>query len=170
MGFRFSLNNANTVGHLIEGDLITFAKETLKSDENFYPIIEFIQNFLNQRDFYTSENFRNQPLGINGNEDCGQMAAWYIFGVMGFYPVASGTGEYAIGAPQFPKLTLQYSVNGAPKNLQIVANNLSEANMYIQKVSLDGRILTRPFIKHSEIISGKKLVFEMGPAPNKSWK
>ncbi|MEO5997966.1 MAG: GH92 family glycosyl hydrolase [Chitinophagaceae bacterium] len=119
---------------------------------------------------HTTENFRNQPLGINGNEDCGQMAAWYIFGVMGFYPVASASGMYAIGAPQFPKLTLNYSVNGAPRSLQILANNISEENKYIQKVMLDGKLLDKPFISHKEIISGRKLVFEMGPEANKDWK
>ena len=117
-----------------------------------------------------TENFRNQPLGINGNEDCGQMAAWYIFGVMGFYPVASASGMYAIGAPQFPKLTLNYAVEGKARSLEITANNLSDANKYIQKVSLDGKQILTPFISHSDIISGTKLVFEMGAAPNKDFK
>jgi predicted alpha-1,2-mannosidase len=119
---------------------------------------------------HTTENFRNQPLGINGNEDCGQMAAWYIFGVMGFYPVVPGSGIYAIGAPQFPQLTLHYSVNGTPKTLQVTADKISEANKYIQKVSLDGKQLDTPFISHRDIVNGSKLVFEMGPEPNKNFK
>jgi predicted alpha-1,2-mannosidase len=119
---------------------------------------------------HTTENFRNQPLGINGNEDCGQMAAWYIFGVMGFYPVVPGSGMYAIGAPQFPQLTLHYSVNGTPKTLQVTADKISEANKYIQKVSLDGKQLDTPFISHRDIVNGSKLVFEMGPEPNKNFK
>ncbi|MEO5647715.1 MAG: GH92 family glycosyl hydrolase, partial [Chitinophagaceae bacterium] len=64
---------------------------------------------------HTSENFRNQPIGINGNEDCGQMAAWYIFGVIGFYPVSPASAEYAIGAPQFPELILSYVAGGKPR-------------------------------------------------------
>ncbi len=119
---------------------------------------------------HTTINFRNQPLGINGNEDCGQMASWYIFGVMGFYPVTPASGIYAIGAPQFPKLTLQYKAGNQAKQLVIIANHISEENKYIQSVRLDGKIIDHPFISHSQIINGKKLVFEMGPLPNKEWK
>lgn len=119
---------------------------------------------------HTTENYRNEPLGINGNEDCGQMAAWYIFGVMGFYPVTPASGIYAIGAPQFPKLTLKFKVNNKPKIFTIVANNLSTENKYIQSVRLDGKPIDHPFISHASIVSGNKLVFEMGPQPNKNWK
>lgn len=119
---------------------------------------------------HITENFRNQPLGINGNEDCGQMAAWYIFGVMGFYPVSSASGIYAIGAPQFPKLTLHYKAGNATKTLTIIANNLSEQNKYIQKLTLDGKIIATPFLSHQEILDGNNLVFEMGPQANKDWK
>jgi predicted alpha-1,2-mannosidase len=119
---------------------------------------------------HTSENFRNQPIGINGNEDCGQMAAWYIFGVMGFYPVAPASAEYAIGAPQFPELTLHFTANGKARTFQIVAKNISEQNKYIQKVMLDGSALNKPFITHQQIINGHKLIFEMGAQPNYNWK
>lgn len=119
---------------------------------------------------HTTENFRNKPIGINGNEDCGQMAAWYIFGVMGFYPVAPASGEYAIGAPQFPSLTINFTAGGKPRTLEIIANNLSEANKYVQRVTLDGQPLRRPFISHQEVIKGRKLVFEMGAEPNYNWK
>src|SRR5260221_1942102 len=119
---------------------------------------------------HTTENFRNQPLGINGNEDCGQMAAWYIFGVMGFYPVTPASGIYAIGAPQFPKLTLHYKAGNQLKTLTIIAENISEKNKYIQQVTLDGKVIEHPFITHDEIISGSKLIFKMGPQPNKNWK
>ena len=116
-----------------------------------------------------TENFRNQPIGINGNEDCGQMAAWYIFGVMGFYPVTPASGMYAIGAPQFPSLSLQFTANGKPRLFSIIAKNLSEQNKYIQKVELDGQPLNSPFISHAQIVNGRQLVFEMGPAPNYNW-
>ena len=119
---------------------------------------------------HTSENFRNQPIGINGNEDCGQMAAWYIFGVMGFYPVTPASGIYAIGAPQFPELILQKNNNGKTSNFHIVANNLSEENKFIQKVTLDGKVIAHPFITHQQIMNGNKLIFEMGPKPNYNWK
>jgi len=119
---------------------------------------------------HTKINYRNKPNGINGNDDCGQMSAWYIFGVMGFYPVTPGSGIYCIGAPQFPKLTMNYRVEGKPKTLEIVANNISEKNMYIQKLTLDGKEIKSPFLSHKDIINGNKLVFEMGPAPNMNWK
>ncbi len=119
---------------------------------------------------HTSENFRNAPIGINGNEDCGQMAAWYIFGVMGFYPVTPASGIYAIGAPQFPELTLTFIADNKPRTFQIVAKNISEENKYIQKVTLDGRALEKPFITHKQIINGHKLIFEMGAKPNYNWK
>jgi predicted alpha-1,2-mannosidase len=119
---------------------------------------------------HTSENFRNAPIGINGNEDCGQMAAWYIFGVMGFYPVAPASGEYAIGAPQFPELTLNYKVGGKSRTFHIIAKNISEENKYIQKLTLDGKALTKPFITHQQIVNGHKLIFEMSAKPNYNWK
>ncbi|MEO6734641.1 MAG: GH92 family glycosyl hydrolase [Ferruginibacter sp.] len=119
---------------------------------------------------HTTENYRNEPLGINGNEDCGQMAAWYIFGVVGFYPVAPASGIYAIGAPQYPKLTIQYKVNNQPKTFTIIANKLSADNKYIQSVQLDGKPIDHPFISHADIVKGNKLIFEMGPTPNKNWK
>lgn len=114
---------------------------------------------------HTTKNYRNRPDGINGNDDLGQMSAWYLFSVMGFYPVTPASGIYAIGAPQFPKITMNYNVNGKPCKLEIIANNLSETNKYVQNVSIEGKVLVKPFITHQEIISGSKLVFEMGDKP-----
>ncbi len=119
---------------------------------------------------HTATNFLNRPLGINGNDDCGQMSAWYIFSVMGFYPVTPGTDIYAIGAPQFPELTLNLSAGGKPRQLKITAKNLSEENKYVQSVSLNGKPIKKPFISHSEIMGGGSLVFTMGKAPNYAWK
>jgi len=119
---------------------------------------------------HTRINYRNEPLGINGNDDCGQMSAWYIFGIMGFYP-APASGLYSIGAPQFPELTINYKTpDGQPHKLTIVAKNLSEENKYVQSVSLDGKVIDRPFVSHSDLINGKYLLFEMGPKPNYNWK
>ncbi|MGH7240298.1 MAG: glycoside hydrolase family 92 protein, partial [Candidatus Saccharimonadales bacterium] len=115
---------------------------------------------------YTQENYLNQPNGINGNDDCGQMSAWYIFSVMGFYPVTPASGIYAIGAPQFPSLTLTYEANGVPKKFEIVANNISAQNKYVQEVTLDGKPLSSPFISHNSILNGHQLVFEMGSQPH----
>jgi predicted alpha-1,2-mannosidase len=118
-----------------------------------------------------TENFRNHPIGINGNEDCGQMAAWYIFGVMGFYPVTPGSGVYAIGAPQFPLINLTFKTGaGKLHHFSIEARNLSEENKYVQRITLDGVPITKPFISHQQIAGGSTLVFEMGPTPNYNWK
>jgi predicted alpha-1,2-mannosidase len=119
---------------------------------------------------HTKINYRNSPNGINGNDDCGQMSAWYLFSVMGFYPVTPGSGMYAIGAPQFPKITMNYNVDGKPQTLEIIANNISEKNLYIQKLTLDDKPVTTPFLSHKDITNSHKLVFEMGPEPNKNWK
>jgi len=115
-------------------------------------------------------NYRNAPLGINGNDDCGQMSAWYIFGVMGFYPVTPGSGNYAIGAPQFPELSIHTKVNGEVKTISIIAHNLSVENMYVQKMTVDGTPLNSPFISHADIINARSIVFEMGASPNVNWK
>ncbi|MDR3713175.1 MAG: GH92 family glycosyl hydrolase [Puia sp.] len=120
---------------------------------------------------HTTINYRNKPLGINGNDDCGQMSAWYLFGVMGFYPVTPASGIYAIGAPQFPKLTIHYkTATGAAVSLEIVAKNLSAANKYVQSVTLDGKPVEHPFISHEDLVNGKLLVFQMGPKPNYGFK
>ena len=113
----------------------------------------------------SDENYRNNPLGINGNEDCGQMSAWYIFSVMGFYPVAPGSDIFAIGAPQFHKFTLHLTYNGRPKTFEIIANNLSEENKYVRLMELDGKKLKKPFIRYSQIMNAQKLIFEMTNMP-----
>jgi len=119
---------------------------------------------------HTTVNYRNRPDGINGNDDCGQMSAWYLFSVMGFYPVTPASGIYAIGAPQFPKIVLNLQVEGKPHKITILANNISEQNKYIQKVILDGKNIDKPFISHKEFINASNLVFEMGNKPNYNWK
>ena len=118
---------------------------------------------------HTRLNYQNAPNGINGNDDCGQMSAWYLFSVMGFYPVTPGSGIYAIGAPQLPSIIINYTVNGKATSLSILAKDLSEENMYVQKVTLDGKTISTPFISHDQIIHGKTLVFEMGAKPNYNW-
>ncbi len=120
---------------------------------------------------HTRFDYRNQVLGLNGNDDCGQMSAWYLFGIMGFYPVAPSSGFYAIGAPQFPKLTINYKTpDGKAVKLEIIANNLSEENKYVQSVKLDGKKIDHPFISHADLTNGSQLVFEMGAKPNYNWK
>jgi len=108
----------------------------------------------------------DKPDGLAGNDDVGQMSAWYIFSSMGFYPVAPGDLSYAIGAPQLPEITLQLA-NG--KLFRVVANDLSNKNRFINSVTLNGKPLERSFITHNEIISGGELIFELSDKPNKNW-
>ena len=98
------------------------------------------------------------------------MSAWYMFGVMGFYPVTPASGIYALGAPQLPKIVMNYTdASGKACTFEIVANKLSSENKYVQKVTLDGRLLNTPFISHEDIFNGHKLEFEMGPKPPLKW-
>jgi predicted alpha-1,2-mannosidase len=112
-------------------------------------------------------NYRNAPDGITGNDDCGQMSAWYIFTALGFYPVAPASGEYAIGRPFFPKAVLHLTF---PKHntFTIIARRLSPENNYVKSVKLDGQPLATPFIKHSDLFNHQTLEFEMCAAPPKS--
>lgn len=99
------------------------------------------------------------PEGLCGNDDCGQMAAWYVFSALGFYPFDPCGGEYVIGAPQVPqaKLTL---ANG--KVFTMTARNLSRENKYVKSVMLNGKKITDWKIRHADIMNGGELVFEMG--------
>jgi putative alpha-1,2-mannosidase len=110
------------------------------------------------------------PDGLSGNDDAGQMSAWYIFSAMGFYPVSPGTREYVIGSPSFDRVTIhleQPYYEG--KSFTIIANNVSEENRYIQSVKLNGKPWRRPWFDHSVIVAGGVLEFEMGSLPNKEW-
>lgn len=103
-------------------------------------------------------NYKNSPDGVNGNDDCGQMSAWYLFSAMGFYPVTPGSNEFAIGAPQLPEIKIQLKDH----ELTIKAENLSEENQYVQSVFLDGKKLLKPFINYFDLIGAKELRFIMG--------
>ncbi len=98
------------------------------------------------------------PDGICGNEDGGQMSAWYIFSAMGFYPVDPSGGEYVLGAPQLDEVSIALA-NG--KHLTIKARNLSRANRYVASVTWNGRPLATATIRHADLVRGGELVFEM---------
>jgi len=104
----------------------------------------------------------NKPDGLCGNDDCGQMSAWYIFTAMGFYPVNPVSGQYVFGAPQLPKVTLALPGN---KNFSIEAKNLSVQNKYVQSIILNGKVYDKEFINHIDIMNGGKLIYIMGPNP-----
>jgi predicted alpha-1,2-mannosidase len=104
--------------------------------------------------------------GISGNEDCGQMSAWYVLSAMGFYSFCPGTNEYLIGTPVFPKIIVN-NQNG--KKFIIRADNVSNSNYYIQSASLNGKQYSKNYFLHSDITNGSEFVFEMGEKPNKEW-
>jgi putative alpha-1,2-mannosidase len=111
-------------------------------------------------------NYSDKPNGINGNDDCGQMSAWYIFSAMGFYPVTPGTSFYSIGSPLFKSVQIDL---GGGKIFKVIAKNVSAENKYIQSAILNGKPLNIPILNHKDIINGGQIVFEMGPKPNYHW-
>lgn len=108
--------------------------------------------------------YRPTAEGLCGNDDCGQMSAWYMFSAMGFYPLDPVSGNYVIGAPQLSHFRLQLP-NG--RTLEIEAQHLSAENRYVQSVILNGRRLTAPTISHETLLRGGKLTFVMGNQPQK---
>jgi len=99
-----------------------------------------------------------KPNGLCGNDDCGQMSAWYMFSAMGFYPVNPVSGEYVFGAPQLPESVLHLADG---KTFTIKAEGLSEANKYVKSITLNGEPYTKNFISHADIVKGGTLVYQM---------
>jgi len=110
--------------------------------------------------------YHNTPDGLCGNDDCGQMSAWYVFSVLGFYPVCPGSPTYAIGSPCVEKATITLQ-NG--HHLIINTRDLNEKNIYIQSMILNGKKIESPFISHTDLTEGGNLIFLMGPRPGKNW-
>ena len=131
--------------------LYNFVNKPHKTQEKVYQIL--------------TELYTNSPDGVSGNEDCGQMSAWYVFSSLGFYPVTPGSNQYIIGSPLFNKGTIHLE-NG--KTFTIEAKNNSKENKYIQAVQLNGSNYEYSFINHTDIMNGGNLVFEMTNKPT-SW-
>lgn len=112
------------------------------------------------------ELYKNTPAGLCGNEDCGQMSAWYVFSAMGFYPVDPISGKYEIGTPMYPEMKMHLA-NG--KTFTILAPAVSKENIYIQSVKLDGNPYDKSYITHEQIMNGSIFEFEMGNKPGKVW-
>ena len=112
------------------------------------------------------ELYKNTPAGLCGNEDCGQMSAWYVFSAMGFYPVDPISGKYEIGTPMYPEMKMHLA-NG--KIFTILAPAVSKENIYIQSVKLDGKPYDKSYITHEQIMNGSIFEFEMGNKPGKVW-
>ncbi|WP_147678077.1 GH92 family glycosyl hydrolase [Algibacter pacificus] len=110
--------------------------------------------------------YNTTPNGLSGNEDCGQMSAWYVLSSIGLYPLNPASGEYEIGSPIYEKTTINLSKN---KAFNIIAKGVSSKNIYIQSATLNGEVFNRTSISHKEILDGGTLHFVMGETPNKSW-
>jgi predicted alpha-1,2-mannosidase len=135
--------------------------------------IPFLYNYVGQpwktqklvREILESEYDSNVG-GLSGNDDGGQMSAWYVFAAMGLYPVSPGVPEYIISGPQFEKLTIKFE-NG--NVLKMEAKGASQKDKYIQKVIFNGKEISSPSISHFELIKGGRLVFVLGNEPSKTW-
>lgn len=127
--------------------------------------VAYLYNYVGKPEktqFYTNQIintlYSNSPTGLCGNEDCGQMSAWYVFSTIGFYPVNPVDGKYYIGSPQFDKVEMELP-NG--KIFTVKANNVSDENIYIRSAKLNGKPFGRSFIRYEEIQQGGILEFEM---------
>ncbi len=151
---------AGLIGQYIHGNepshhvayLYAFAGAPWRTQERLKQIVE--------------SQYKTTPQGLSGNDDLGQMSAWYVFTSLGFYPVAPGSNQYVIGRPFVDRATLTLP-NG--KRFTIVADGLSDANRYVGAVTLDGKPLDRVWIGHDEILRGGTLRFTMRATPNRDW-
>ena len=154
------IDRAGMIGNYVHGNepshqvpyMYCFAGAPWKTQEKIHQIVNSM--------------YKNKPDGLSGNDDCGQMSAWYIFSVLGFYPVAPGSNEYVIGSPCVENAVINLE-NG--KQFKIETENYSKENIYIKEVYLNEKSLNRTFIKHDEIVNGGVLRFVMSPSANKEW-
>ncbi len=112
-----------------------------------------------------TQMYKNHIRGLSGNDDCGQMSAWYLFSAMGFYPVCPGTDQYVIGAPFLPYMQVSLP-NG--KTITIKAPKVSSRNKYIRSIRINGRPYSKLYLTHSQLTNGVILEFDMSDKPNKS--
>ena len=113
-----------------------------------------------------TKEYGTGPDGLSGNDDCGQMSAWYVLSALGFYPVCPGVPYYEIGSPLFPEAVVHLPTG---KDLIIRAAGVSTKNRYIESASWRGASFTKTWIDHRDLVQGGTLVFQMGSEPNTSW-
>ncbi len=124
------------------------------------------QKWVNQ---VRNEMYGTGPDGLCGNDDMGQMSAWYIFSSIGFYPVAPGQNVFVIGTPLFAEITLKLDDYFDSKEFTVKADDISSENIYIQSATLNEKPYTKTWITHNDIVDGGTLTFKMGPEPNEQW-
>jgi len=167
------MNEQNLSGSNVSGDISGLIGQYAHGNEPSHHIA-YIYNYVGQP--WKTQKLVSQimntmydttPEGICGNDDTGQMSAWYIFSAMGFYPVAHGEGVYAMGAPLFPKMTIHTGSVDNPFKLEIIAKNLSSKNIYVGKVILNGKETDANWFEHYQLFGqDTELVFEMSDTPN----
>ncbi|MGN7833797.1 GH92 family glycosyl hydrolase [Pseudoxanthomonas sp. 22568] len=113
-----------------------------------------------------ASQYAPRPDGLAGNDDLGQMSAWYVFTALGFYPVAPASNQYVIGRPFLPRASLNLP-NG--KRFTVIAEGLDAAHPYIGGATLNGKPLDRAYLEHAEILAGGELRFTMQAEPNRAW-
>jgi predicted alpha-1,2-mannosidase len=162
----FSANNGTAGRH--QADITGLIGQYAHGNEPSHHMA-YLYNFVNKpaktqekvREILTTL-YSNTPDGISGNEDCGQMSAWYVFSALGFYPVTPGSNQYIIGSPLAERATINLE-NG--NQFTIVADGYEEGYFYINAASLNGDPLKRSYLMHEEIVAGGTLVFELSAMP-----
>jgi len=110
--------------------------------------------------------YQATPDGLCGDEDTGQMSAWFVFSALGFYPVTPGDPNYLIGSPLFAKATLKLAND---KTFTVTAKNNNPQTVYIHRAMLNGQPFDKTFLSHEQIVNGGELNFEMESEPNYKW-
>ena len=154
----------------VNGNASGFIGQYAHGNEPSHHIV-YLYDFTNEpwkAQYYSAkilnELYNDKHSGYSGNEDCGQMSAWYIFSAMGFYPVNPANSVYCFGSPQLKHATINLA-NG--KQFKIITNNAGGSNVYVQKILLNGKPYEKNFITHKDIMNGGVLEFFMGNMPNK---
>lgn len=155
-------------GELISADISGLIGQYAHGNEPSHHITHFY-NYAGQPwktqelvDRIYTEQYRDEPDGLSGNEDCGQMSAWLVMNALGFYQVCPGTPVYSIGRPLFANAKVNLP-NG--KTFTVKVNNFSKQNKYIKSATINGRKLTEPFFNHSDIVDGGELLLDMTSTP-----
>lgn len=173
--FAGKLDSLFTVSSELEGETVSadisgLIGQYAHGNEPSHHIIH-LYNYVN-RPWRTQElvdsvlhsQYRNAPDGLSGNEDCGQMSAWYILNAMGFYQVCPGEPVYSIGRPLFEEVTIHLP---GQKDFVIRTKNNSKENKYVQSILLNGKPLEQPFFTHSDLTAGGVMEISMGAEPFK---
>ena len=154
----------------VNGNASGFIGQYAHGNEPSHHIV-YLYDYTNEpwkAQFYSAkimnEQYNDGHSGYSGNEDCGQMSAWYLFSSMGFYPLNPANGIYCFGSPQLPKVTIHLADG---KQFTITTKNAGGENVYIRKITLNGKPYEKNFLTHKDIISGGAIEFVMGKNPNR---